>query len=319
MKTDTTSQKYIIYGVIDPGTQELRYVGQSTNFKVRKTVYTMNYKNPGRRIETWVNSILAKGLKPEVEVIDEAKDLEELNYLEEFYIAYYKALGCRLVNHIAGGKNVIPDEETRRKISVKNGGKEFIDQNGKQYFSLRDAAMKNIILRSEILRVLKKRGKSMVFKGFTFMYLEEAEKIGIKVALEQMQKLVEKETRKRNRFILSSEGKLFKDSLECKAYYGMSTGQLSACCNKRTHTSSGISFQYIYSIHEIEEALINLKNRSTVYPINKKFEDHLGNTYYSIAEAANITGVKHYNIRRTLNGERRSSNCLNGYIFKYSV
>jgi hypothetical protein len=130
----------IIYGLQDPITKELRYVGKTAcslrerlHGHISETKYSKGHK------QNWV-----KKVNPEIFEIDVVKD-NEWKYWEMFYIAYYKMIGCRLLNITPGGDGTgvkgkkqsketikkrsdammghIVTLETRNKLSVANIGR----------------------------------------------------------------------------------------------------------------------------------------------------------------------------------------------------
>jgi len=91
-----------IYILIDPVSNQIRYVGKANKPKERYR----NHKNPSRDKNThkrrWINSLKKLNLNPELEIIDEI-DIKDWKYWEKFWISYYKYLGCSLINHTTGG------------------------------------------------------------------------------------------------------------------------------------------------------------------------------------------------------------------------
>ncbi len=96
---------FIVYGLVDPRDGQLRYVGKSCSGKRR----ARQHANPTRVIKdfthkgNWVKGLVAVGLRPEIEVLESVVDSQELDEAERFWIAYYRALGCRLTNLTDGG------------------------------------------------------------------------------------------------------------------------------------------------------------------------------------------------------------------------
>jgi len=96
--------KHIIYGLIDPNTNEIRYIGYTSNQKRRYQQHhnpsflrSNNYKN------NWIKSLLAKGQKAEMIEICEYETAEELPMAEVMWIKNYRILGCNLTNSTDGG------------------------------------------------------------------------------------------------------------------------------------------------------------------------------------------------------------------------
>lgn len=103
-----------IYILIDPITNEIRYVGKANNVKER----FKNHKNRCRDTNTykrhWINKLRLKGLYPELEVID-IVPISEWHYWEKFWISYFKSIGCRLTNTTSGGDGSVCGNKTSFK------------------------------------------------------------------------------------------------------------------------------------------------------------------------------------------------------------
>lgn len=99
--------KHIIYGLFDPNTQELRYIGYTSNFDKRyydhhymKKLKINNHKN------NWIKSLLNNNQKAEMFVIEYYETAQELLQAEIETIAYYKYIGCNLTNATPGGDGI---------------------------------------------------------------------------------------------------------------------------------------------------------------------------------------------------------------------
>jgi len=147
--------QFIIYGLVDPRNGELRYVGQSSRGFDRP----MNHWNRKRCREAndhchcWIKNVLSDSLIPEIEVLQECTFEDELSEAEIFWIAYFKAIGCRLTNATLGGEGtrgfVSPmkgkkhSEETKKKISIANLGKISWNKNRSTKLSHAEAYSKS--------------------------------------------------------------------------------------------------------------------------------------------------------------------------------
>lgn len=60
-----------IYGLIDPVSDEIKYIGKTVNPKVRLWQHFTDSKKPGRcnKKEAWVRSLLNQGLKPKIIIL----------------------------------------------------------------------------------------------------------------------------------------------------------------------------------------------------------------------------------------------------------
>ena len=119
---ESSTSRFIIYGLFDPRTDELRYVGKSTSGlkRPRNHTKTSDLKRHGRTHKTaWVKSLLSVGLKPVVKVLWECSTAEVLYDEEQRQIAHYRRLGFRLTNATDGGPGRVGyrlSEETKDKI-----------------------------------------------------------------------------------------------------------------------------------------------------------------------------------------------------------
>ena len=95
-----------IYGIVNPITNELRYIGQTVNFNKRKSehLYRAKTLKSSWYLYNWINSMLSDNIKPEFIIIDEVS-IESLDYWEIFYISYFKSIGCNLTNYASGGNS----------------------------------------------------------------------------------------------------------------------------------------------------------------------------------------------------------------------
>jgi len=123
--------KFIIYGLIDPRTKELRYIGMSsTGLKRPKThLNPSTYNKSNTYVYCWIKSLVKENLQPEIMVIDECSSYIELQDLEIFYINYFKAIGCKLTNLREGGlggkygEKQAPEIIAKRNATKKSNNK----------------------------------------------------------------------------------------------------------------------------------------------------------------------------------------------------
>lgn len=146
-----------IYGLTDPRTGAVRYIGKTS----RKLKYAVRYRlnshiaetreNPSKTHKTrWISALLNLGLEPEAVIIDELNcTSEELSALERKRIEEYRANGLDLTNTTAGGdggSGKLSEEEKAIRIArlvVANTGAKRSEQarlNMRKAHALRDPA-----------------------------------------------------------------------------------------------------------------------------------------------------------------------------------
>lgn len=110
--------KYTIYKLIDPNSNEIRYIGLTFNdLKQRlKSHYSENSKS---HKSNWVKNLKLNGLKPIIEPIEEnILSYDEVCEREIYWINKFKSEGHPLTNMDSGGnKNKKMSEETKKKMS----------------------------------------------------------------------------------------------------------------------------------------------------------------------------------------------------------
>ena len=97
----------IIYGLIDPRYLTLFYVGKTEGkLQDRVRVHKGTAKeNKKTKVARTIRGILLAGLEPDAFVI-ETVSKEHWIEAEQFWIAYFKSIGCNLANHTAGGEGL---------------------------------------------------------------------------------------------------------------------------------------------------------------------------------------------------------------------
>ena len=121
------TDRFLIYALVDPRDDEVRYIGRSSNGLRRPQAHLVP---SARRTKShkihWINSLAEDGLLPRIEVLENFEEEKELNDAERFWIAQGKGLGWRLTNATKGGEGglgIIMSAETREKMGVSRRGK----------------------------------------------------------------------------------------------------------------------------------------------------------------------------------------------------
>lgn len=115
-----------LYGLLHPITGELRYVGKTCKKTLSRRLsgHISDSKTGQTYRARWVRSLLAQGLKPAIELLDEVEG--DGASAEVAMIGVARSLGCRLTNTTDGGEGVtghVASAETKRKLREAHLGK----------------------------------------------------------------------------------------------------------------------------------------------------------------------------------------------------
>lgn len=112
-----------IYILIDPETQQVRYVGKANDVSQRYKAHLNRARKHQIHKLNWINSLRRKGLKPIMEVVD-IVPIESWVFWETYWISQFKAWGFNLLNYTLGGDGATFGNQTSFKkghISWNNG------------------------------------------------------------------------------------------------------------------------------------------------------------------------------------------------------
>lgn len=120
----------IIYGLIDPRNNQLRYIGKTKDCVSRlKSHIRFAKKQKFTHCHVWLRQVMKENKLPELCVIEEVPENQSWQDAEKFWISYWKYLGANLTNIREGGdgpvNQYICSEETKQKIIQARTGKKF--------------------------------------------------------------------------------------------------------------------------------------------------------------------------------------------------
>ncbi len=124
----TSPEHSVIYGLIDPRTSEMRYVGWTVNprSRLRRHMGSARAGRKGGYVLAWIREVLADGLEPQMVILE--TNPSDYAMAERDWIRRYRSWGCRLTNLSDGGDGSpgyrhTPEE--RRRISTREKGKKL--------------------------------------------------------------------------------------------------------------------------------------------------------------------------------------------------
>ena len=123
------NEKFVVYHMVDPTDNQIRYVGQTTNGIKRIvnhfTPFALKTKN---RKNSWLKSLKIKGVKPIVFVAHKADSFEQLNELEKAQIDLFKK--CVNLTNLSDGGSTKKPLEPKPKSSYLKWAKKIAKQKG---------------------------------------------------------------------------------------------------------------------------------------------------------------------------------------------
>lgn len=103
-----------IYGLIDPISNQIRYVGKANNVIDRYKNHLNKALDKNTHKRNWINKLKKLGYKPELVILEEVP-INEWKFWEKFWIEYYIFLGCNLLNYTSGGDGTTFGNQTSFK------------------------------------------------------------------------------------------------------------------------------------------------------------------------------------------------------------
>jgi len=251
--------KYIIYGLREPGTNEIRYIGKSSNSTRRPRSHWKNkkYLRDGYPVHVWTSSLVKQNIFPEIILLAEFPGLElaaldernsRLNETEIQLILTYRTLGHKLLNMTDGGDGLLG---RTGKLAPMYGRRGILSPRfGVQHTEESRIAMSEALSGenhphfgkhpSEITR--NKIGEAN--KGSNNgMFGKNPVNKGLQMKEEQKELLREKCGSK---IRCINDGRIFRSQVETACFYGISRITVGQCCNRKIKkTINGLCFEFI--------------------------------------------------------------------------
>ena len=167
--------KFLTYGLIDPRTGELVYVGKSSSGMSRPYAHQAPHGNRrNTRKDCWAKKLLLEGLAPAILILEEYETNEEALAGEIRLIAYFREAGFALKNHTPGGEgkpgSMMPEErkaflaarmlgtklppETLAKMSERRQGFKYTEESKRKMAE----SQRNRPMTEERLEALRRAG-----------------------------------------------------------------------------------------------------------------------------------------------------------------
>lgn len=150
-----------IYGLIDPTTNQIRYVGQSNDpWKRFARHISPSAESEGNYKSRWIAKLMKNGLMPRLTIVDRIPK-ELVNERERDFISLMKFLGFDLTNLTKGGQDTGSVLIPVKRIDLKTGQEKI-------YPSIKSTEVDGFIPTS-VVSVCK--GKNLTHGGYLWKYM----------------------------------------------------------------------------------------------------------------------------------------------------
>lgn len=128
--------RFLIYGLVDPRSGDVRYIGKSTSGMKRPKYHARPQhvaKAPHTHKNRWLQKLLNEGLRPGLRVLEEFEAAADIADGECFWIAQGKGLDWPLTNLAKGGVGPlghVVTPEVRARISAALTGRKMPAEHG---------------------------------------------------------------------------------------------------------------------------------------------------------------------------------------------
>lgn len=228
--------KHLIYGLLDPRTNVLRYVGKSSQGlkRARTHFYPSVLKKDRTRCGNWVKSLISQGMVPIIQILEESS-AEKSNLDERFWIASLRASGALLLNHTEGGEGTLGrpmSASVKKKLSLVNLG-------NKNAFGTKRSPETIALLRHRAINrpAMSEGVRKQISQTLTGriqnpdIVRKRSESLNLSGAL--------------NKPVKDSLGNVFKSSKAAATTHKLSRSRVCTLLKTGKFTRNGIGFQYM--------------------------------------------------------------------------
>jgi group I intron endonuclease len=229
------ASKFIIYGLADPRTGQLRYVGKSTYGlkRARSHAYPGYLKRDHSHTGNWIRSLKAQGMRPEAILLEVYENRDDLPEAEIWNIAYWKSLGAGLYNHTLGGEGCVGRKmspETKRKLREANlGNKHALGKKQDLTQEQRTALVDRARARSADPTIRAKISATLSGRKNGPHSAERRAKISAAVS----------------KSIWASNGKVYKSAVAASRELGVHRSHICLVLKGKVSAAKGYTFKYV--------------------------------------------------------------------------
>jgi hypothetical protein len=257
-----------IYSLKDPETNEIRYVGKTTNINTRLKAHITRSIHNKYHSARWVQSVIKRGLRPIIELVEECTE-ENWVEREKYWIGYYRER-FDLTNILEGGEG----GSTFGRL-----GKPWSDEQRKN----------NAIARTGLSVSRTKEGNANRKKGVRGYY-DKNKKPVLQYDLE-------------GKFIREWES-----AVDAGKDLKISYSDINRSCKKEGYTSAGFQWRYkVGEVKNEINKYVKPENGSNVEVIQMTKEGERIKEFKSIMDASRQTAILNSSINNCLSGRSQSA------------
>lgn len=218
----------IIYIIKHPITNEIRYVGQTSQGikRFRQHIIAKDRKQP---VSCFIKSLLKQNLNPIFEIV-EYVNIKQLDEKEIFYIKKFKNEGCYLLNLTNGGKSIRGFKMPRNiveRISNKNRGK--------------PSKLKGIKFSEKRKKQMSENSKSLLGDKNPFFGKKHTEETKLKMSINKKGK----PAHNRKKIICLNNNTIYNSIREAANILGFKRSSISSVLQGKAKSLKGFFFNYI--------------------------------------------------------------------------
>lgn len=300
--------KYKIYTLEHPISKEIRYIGftsMALNIRLNSHIYEARNTRINTKNSCWIKSLLKKGLKPKIELLDEFND--NWQFWEQYWISQFKAWGFKLTNLTIGGEGNIGYKPTEKVLSKIRKVYCKYDVNGKfikKYKSITEAAKDNNTSIGCINQAAKTLGFS---KGYQWRYYSKGYRKNIGKCETMLRDVKIYQYSLNGDFIKewSSIGEIVK-------ILNIKGANINKVLKGIRDTAGNYQWRYFFDKRKVRVISINSGFKKEIIQLDIK--NTFITKFNSLSEAEKLTGISNKNISNVLRGKSKTAG---GFKWKY--
>ncbi len=249
-------EKYLIYGLKDPTTGSIRYVGKSSTGLKRPTVHRCRCRDPNNKthLANWVRGLEVIGLTYEIVVLEVLPDNTAFREAEPRWITKLRNEGHDLTNATAGGEGIVGyrhTDETRKKMGATRKGRVFSPEHRAALSKARQGIKLN--LTEERRRQISESKKGNKYRLGAVLSDEIKTRISAKLTgrkqTEEQKELQRKLHEKYAKPFVDQTGNVYSSTKDAVRKLGVEISSLVRVLKGRLKSTKGYRFHYLNSAH----------------------------------------------------------------------